>query len=59
MREPLRRLQRVPTVFIRNAGRSVEQLQDRLACFVELIGARVFSARANGTTSESCLLPLI
>jgi hypothetical protein len=25
-------------VFFRNAGRSVEQLQDRLACFVELIG---------------------
>jgi hypothetical protein len=24
--------------FFRNAGRSVEQLQDRLACFVELIG---------------------
>jgi hypothetical protein len=38
MRQLLRRLQRVPTVFIRNAGRPMEQLQDRLACFVELIG---------------------
>jgi hypothetical protein len=59
MRELLRRLQRVPTVFIRNPGRSVEQLQDRLACFVELIGARGFFGRANGTTSESYLLSLI
>jgi hypothetical protein len=39
MREALRRLQRVSAVFFRNTGRSVEHLQDRLACFVELIGA--------------------
>src|SRR5262245_16095025 len=38
MRELLRRLQRVPAVFFCNASRFVEQLQDRLARFVELIG---------------------
>ena len=39
MRKLLRRLQRVSAVFFRNASRSVQHLQDRLACFVELIGA--------------------
>jgi hypothetical protein len=38
MRELLRRLQSVSTVLFRNAGRFVQQLQDRLARFVELIG---------------------
>jgi hypothetical protein len=38
MREPLRCLQGVSAVFFCSASRSVEQLQDRLACFVELIG---------------------
>ena len=39
MRKLLRRLQRVSAVFFRNADRSVEHLQDRLPCFVELISA--------------------
>ena len=39
MREPLRRFQCVSAVFFGNTGRSVEHLQDRLACFVELIGS--------------------
>jgi hypothetical protein len=59
MRELLRHLQRLSAVFFRNAGRSVEHLQDRLACFVELIGVirrQGSSARANGITSESELL---
>ena len=38
MRKFLSRLQCGSAVFFRNAGRSVEQLQNRLACFVELIG---------------------
>jgi hypothetical protein len=38
VRKPLRRLQRVSAVFFRNAGRFVQQLQDCLARFVELIG---------------------
>jgi hypothetical protein len=39
MRKLLRRLDRVSAVFFRDTCRSVEHLQDRLACFVELIGA--------------------
>jgi hypothetical protein len=56
MRKLLRRLHRVSAVLFRNACRSVQHLQDRLACFVELIGAarrEVASARANGITSDS------
>jgi hypothetical protein len=46
MRKLLRSIQRVSAVFFRNAGRSVEQLQNGLAGFVELIGAiRCFSSR--------------
>jgi hypothetical protein len=37
VREPLRCLQRAPTVFFRNASRPVQQLQDCLARFVELV----------------------
>jgi hypothetical protein len=39
MRKLLRGLQHVSTVFFRNTGRSLQHLQDRLACFIELIGA--------------------
>jgi hypothetical protein len=39
IRQLLSRLQCVSAVFFRNTRRSVEHLQDRLACFVELIGA--------------------
>jgi hypothetical protein len=35
VRQILRRLKRVSAVLFRNASRSVEHLQDRLACFVE------------------------
>jgi hypothetical protein len=38
MRKLLRHFKRMPAVFIRNPGRPLDQLQDRFACFVELIG---------------------
>src|SRR5215813_704986 len=37
MRKLLRGIECVSAVFFRNASRSVEQLQNRLPCFVELI----------------------
>jgi hypothetical protein len=37
IRQLLSRLQCVSAVFFRNTGRSVQHLQDRLTCFVELI----------------------